>query len=103
MVWDGGAPAPPSQGAREWKETQVNRRAWHTKQERLPALSRKGASAGFIVRFFFFPLTHYPLPPFESLTVKIQENLMEAEAKNVSLEPGAIWKKHTFSLRLRAA
>lgn len=44
-----------------------------------------------------------PWPPFESLPVKIQENLTKAETKNLSLEPGTIWKKHKFSLCLGAA
>lgn len=43
-----------------------------------------------------------PCPLLESLTVKIQENSTEAETKNVSLEPGAIWKKHKISPRLDA-
>lgn len=95
-------PTPPHQGLGEWKKTQVTGMPGIPSRRQLPALARKGASARFIIMCFFLP-THHPLTPCESLIVKMQENLSEAETKNGSLEPGTIWKKHKFSLCLGAA
>lgn len=104
MFWNCAHASAHKPGNWDWGKTgnQTDRSGIGSRTQ-MPALFRKEASAGFIIIIIFFSSRSLPWPPFESLPVKIQENLTKAETKNVSLEPRTIWKKHKISPCLGAA